>query len=172
MKETMRNKEAFEYYYSLGHDSNLASVAHQYGCSERSVAAWSNSSTGRPASSSGIRRMPGASSRRPMRRSSPPKPGTARSSGCLQPQRLRRRPSNRTIKEPPIVAGRLAEVRRGRSGVSVCRDCGCIAPDRSGTAARPGSIASRSPFDTWLLLRNKPWIKPNNEKKINWFSPL
>ena len=41
MKETLRHKEAFEYYYSLGHDRSLISVALQCGVSERSVAAWS-----------------------------------------------------------------------------------------------------------------------------------
>jgi len=41
MKETLRHREAFEYYYSLGHDRSLTSVALQCGISERSVAAWS-----------------------------------------------------------------------------------------------------------------------------------
>src|SRR5579871_2861172 len=43
MKETLRHKEAFEYYYSLGHDRNLDSVALHHGVTKRSVAAWSKS---------------------------------------------------------------------------------------------------------------------------------
>jgi len=41
MKEALRHKEAFEYYYSLGEERSLKSVARQFGVSERSVARWS-----------------------------------------------------------------------------------------------------------------------------------
>ena len=41
MKETLRHKEAFEYYYGLGHDRNLTSVALHHGFTKRSVANWS-----------------------------------------------------------------------------------------------------------------------------------
>jgi hypothetical protein len=41
MKETLKHKEAFEYYYSLGAGRNLPSVAVQCGVSEKSVATWS-----------------------------------------------------------------------------------------------------------------------------------
>ena len=41
MKETLRHKEAFEYYYSLDKGRNLSSVAVQFKVSERSVAKWS-----------------------------------------------------------------------------------------------------------------------------------
>ena len=41
MKETLRHKEAFEYYYSLGDKRNFSSVAVQFKVSERSIAKWS-----------------------------------------------------------------------------------------------------------------------------------
>ena len=41
MKETLRHKEAFEYYYSLGDKRNSSSVAVQYKVSERSIFKWS-----------------------------------------------------------------------------------------------------------------------------------
>jgi hypothetical protein len=41
MKETLRHKEAFEFYYAAGQNRNLASVAVQYEVSEKSVATWS-----------------------------------------------------------------------------------------------------------------------------------
>jgi len=41
MKETLKHKEAFEYYYSLGDKRNLPSVAIQCKCSDRAVANWS-----------------------------------------------------------------------------------------------------------------------------------
>jgi len=39
--ETKRHIEAFDYYYALGEERNLVSVALQYGFSERAVAGWS-----------------------------------------------------------------------------------------------------------------------------------
>lgn len=41
MEETLRDREAFEYYLGLGEDRNLVSVASHYGVSERQVARWS-----------------------------------------------------------------------------------------------------------------------------------
>jgi len=41
MKETLRHKEAFEYYYTLGDKRNSSSVAVQYKVSERSIFKWS-----------------------------------------------------------------------------------------------------------------------------------
>ena len=41
MKETLRHKEAFNYYYSLGNERKLSSVAIQFKVSERSVFKWS-----------------------------------------------------------------------------------------------------------------------------------
>lgn len=41
MKEALKHREAFEYYYSLGASRNLASVAVQCEVSEKSVATWS-----------------------------------------------------------------------------------------------------------------------------------
>lgn len=41
MTETLKHKEAFEYYYSLGEKRNLIAVALQCKCSERAVANWS-----------------------------------------------------------------------------------------------------------------------------------
>mgnify|MGYP000845557772 CR=1 FL=1 len=41
MKETLKQKEAFELYYSLGDKRSLMSVARQCGVSERTVARWS-----------------------------------------------------------------------------------------------------------------------------------
>lgn len=41
MKETLKQKEAFELYYSLGDKRSLMSVACQCGVSERTVARWS-----------------------------------------------------------------------------------------------------------------------------------
>lgn len=41
MKETLRHAEAFEYYYSLGKDRSLKSVASRFKVDERSVARWS-----------------------------------------------------------------------------------------------------------------------------------
>jgi len=41
VKETLRHKEAFEFYYAAGQGRNLASVAVQHGVSEKSVATWS-----------------------------------------------------------------------------------------------------------------------------------
>jgi len=41
MKETLRHKEAFEYYYALGDKRNSSSVAVQYKVSERSIFKWS-----------------------------------------------------------------------------------------------------------------------------------
>lgn len=39
--ETLRHKEAFEYYYTLGPDRNLKKVAERFGVSLRSVGNWS-----------------------------------------------------------------------------------------------------------------------------------
>lgn len=41
MKETLRHREAFEYYYGLGEARSLVSVARQYNVSERTIARWS-----------------------------------------------------------------------------------------------------------------------------------
>jgi hypothetical protein len=41
MVETLRHKEAFEYYYALGEHRTLVSVQSQYKVSNRTVARWS-----------------------------------------------------------------------------------------------------------------------------------
>jgi hypothetical protein len=41
--ETMRHKEAFEYYYSRGHDRSIRDTAKAFGVSEQSVMHWSTS---------------------------------------------------------------------------------------------------------------------------------
>lgn len=41
MKETLRHREAFEYYYGLGQSRSLVAVASHFGVSERTVARWS-----------------------------------------------------------------------------------------------------------------------------------
>jgi len=41
MKETLKHREVFEFYYSIGDKRNLSSVAVQYKFSERSIAKWS-----------------------------------------------------------------------------------------------------------------------------------
>jgi len=41
MKETLRHQEAFNYYYSLGNERKLSSVAVQYKVTKRSVFKWS-----------------------------------------------------------------------------------------------------------------------------------
>ena len=42
-KETLKHKEAFEYYYSLGEKRSLKLVARRYSVSEMTVARWSDS---------------------------------------------------------------------------------------------------------------------------------
>lgn len=41
MKETLRHKEAFEYYYGLGRERGLRKVAEQFHVSDRAVKDWS-----------------------------------------------------------------------------------------------------------------------------------
>lgn len=41
-EETLRHREAFEYYYSLGEKRSYVSVASQFGVSERTVVRWAN----------------------------------------------------------------------------------------------------------------------------------
>ena len=41
MTETLRHREAFEYYYGLGQSRSLVAVASQFNVSERTVARWS-----------------------------------------------------------------------------------------------------------------------------------
>jgi len=41
MRETLRHKEAFEFYYGLGSERNIIKVAAAFQCSDRSVAGWS-----------------------------------------------------------------------------------------------------------------------------------